>query len=268
MHAAGSGTKLLQVARVLALSVPVLAIFALSAVLAALAVSWLLRLPLLSAQCASLGVICGLVVWLFIAIFHVRNELVVLQVPDQEALVTSLTMLLEEAGYVPAVRQKGHLTFTPSFTAFLFGGGIQVRVEDTEVRVIGPKHRLELLRNHVRMALQVEKVQKSFSDARFRQGATLLKRVEISLRVSAEQWPAIRQRVLDALAREGAEVCCDVNILAQSEKGIPESTFDLLIGDWLRRQDIPAELHKEAIAGTAAEASPGPTAPAALSSHP
>src|SRR5207253_1718113 len=102
-------------------------------------------------------------------------------------------------------------------TALLFGGGIQVRVQDTEIRVIGPKVRLEMLRNHVRMAMQVEKVQKSFSDARIRQGSTLLKRVEISLRVSAQQWPAVRQRVLDTLTREGADVCCEVNILAQSE---------------------------------------------------
>jgi hypothetical protein len=248
MQAAGGGSKLLMLLRVLALSVPLLALFAASATLAALAVAWVRGRPLLGPENVCLGVICGLVVWLFLAVFHVRNEIVVLHVPDQDALVTSLCTLLEEAGYGPVVRGDGQLTFRPTFTSLLFGGGIQVRVQDTEVRVSGPKHRLEMLRNHVRMAMQVEKVQKSFSDSRFRQGTTLLKRVEISLRVSAEQWPAVRQRVLDTLAREGADVCCDVNILAQSEKGIPESTFDLLIGDWIRRQDIPAELHKEAIA--------------------
>jgi hypothetical protein len=230
--------------------VAALALFSVAAGLGAATMAWLRDVPLLSVESSSFGVSCGLVVWLFLAVFHIKKEFVVLPVHDQDTLVANLCTLLEDAGYVPVRRGKDQLTFTPSFCSLLIGGRIRVQVSDTEVRVVGPKVRLKMLRNHIRMALQLEKVQKSYSDARFRQGQALLKRVELSLRISAEQWPAVRQRVLDALTREGAQVRCEVNILAQSEKGIPESTFDLLVGDWLRQQHIPAEMLKEAMSGT------------------
>src|SRR4051794_5766061 len=63
-----------QVVRVLVLTVPVLLVFAASVLLVALGLAWARGAPLIGRDNLLLGVICGLIIWLFLASFHVRRE--------------------------------------------------------------------------------------------------------------------------------------------------------------------------------------------------
>src|SRR5207244_3723018 len=67
----------------------------------------------------------------------------------------------------------------------------------------------------------------------------------VPVRVSGEQLSAVQEEVLRVLAQDGAEVVCDVSILAQSELGIPTSTVEGRVRDWLRGQEAKAVIQKE-----------------------
>jgi hypothetical protein len=236
------GTRLF---RVLLLCLAVLAVFAATASAAAFLVSRIKRAPLTDPWCIYLGIVCGLIAWLFVFTFHIKRETALIIVQRPSGFLDQVRKNLEELGYHVEQRDDGHLTARPRFHSLLFGGGFDVRLEDHAARVTGPKVYVEVLRNRLRMESFVGKAQKSIWAARKRQGERLLCRVQISLRVPAEHWQAFRAEVIDVLAGEDADVVCEVNLLAHSEPGIRDSTVDNLIRSWLERHQLKAEIHKE-----------------------
>jgi hypothetical protein len=76
------------------------------------------------------------------------------------------------------------------------------------------------------------------------QGERRLDRVRIVLHVKWEDWNEIYNDVIDPLARDGAEIFCDVNILAQGDGVIKENTVELVIREALAQRGIAAEIHK------------------------
>jgi hypothetical protein len=64
------------------------------------------------------------------------------------------------------------------------------------------------------------------------------------MRVPWEHWQDIYNEVIDPLAQEGAEILCDVNILATSDGAIRENTVELVIRESLAQRGIKAEIHK------------------------
>jgi hypothetical protein len=213
--------------------------------LSALCVALLLGTPLDNPASVIPGVVCGLIVWLFIAIFHWKTETVTLLFQDRSWFTTTITAELKELGFDAQPRADGHLVFRPSFHSLLVGQ-VRVQVSGDTAKVIGPKLSLERLRKRLRIACHLEKVHKA-GEGRARLGENLLRRVLISLRVSGTQWRWIAHEVTQVLANEGAEVLCDVNILAHSDDGIREGAVDRLILDRLRRRQIPVEVHKEQV---------------------
>ena len=58
---------------------------------------------LIIAMALTLGVLCGLVVWLFVAVFHLKREPLLLSFTDREAFVEHLGGELVELGYEPGL---------------------------------------------------------------------------------------------------------------------------------------------------------------------
>jgi hypothetical protein len=191
------------------------------------------------------SLICGLIVWLFIAVFHFRKETQLLQIAHREQFLFKLQAVLNEMGYVMTSNERDSVAFHPSFHSFLFGGGIQVELDRQHARLTGPKVSLEIFRRRYRLRQHVDRVQQVLHDHR-KVTNNLFKRVELRLRVQPDQLEKVRQNVVELLEEKG-EVICELNILVQSESGIREETLEFQIREWLELHEIPFSLHKDLV---------------------
>ena len=64
------------------------------------------------------------------------------------------------------------------------------------------------------------------------------------MKVPWENWNDIYNEVIDPLAQEGADLLCELNIVAQSDGGIRENTVELVIKESLSQRGIKAEIQK------------------------
>ncbi len=236
-----------RLVRVLTLLLPVLLVFGVTVFAATLVVGWVAGTTTSDPWTISLGILCTLVIWCFVTIFHIKKDSALLPFQRRDAFLQGIKVHLEQLGYEAHVRKKDQITFTPAFHSFLFGGSIELQVEGKLARITGPKLYLERLRQGLRMQTYLEKVQQTYQESRQRQGEQLLKRVQISLRATDDQWEDIHEQVIQVLKQEDATVVCEVNILAQSELGIRESTVESLIRTWLKKEEIQAEILKEEV---------------------
>jgi hypothetical protein len=190
----------------------------------------------------SIGLVCGLIAWLFVAVFHLRKETLTVPAPDGDRLLDYARLLLTEMGYevqTPAARQ---LSTRPRFQSLLFGGGIQVGLQGAQAQLSGPKVCVELLRNRIRFLSHLGIVQQALREPH-RGTERLIKRVEMRIRVKAADLAEVRTNVIDVLQKH-ADVVCEVHLLAQSEVGIPESVLDCQVKHALNQKGIESTLHK------------------------
>jgi hypothetical protein len=234
---------LANLARVTWLAVVFVVVLGGSTLLIALIVSWFRGLPVTDPANLYAGLVCGLIAWLFIAVFHLRRETMRLPFLDREPFMKQLEAGLAELGYE---RQGDSAVawYKPSFRSYLLGGRVQLDVDDNQAVVSGPKFCLELLRRWLRIQSQLNNVQQSIRESRRRQGERLLSRVQVAIRVPPERWSDIQQHVLKPLDREG-EVICELNILAQNEGGIRDNVVEFQVRSWLAGQGIVALVHKD-----------------------
>jgi len=73
-------------------------------------------------------------------------------------------------------------------------------------------------------------------------GERRLNKVRIAMKVPWEHWNDIYNEVIDPLAREGAEVRCDVVIIAKGDAAIRENTVELGIKESLSQRGLDAEI--------------------------
>src|SRR5262245_44591557 len=73
--------------------------------------------------------VCALIVWLFIIVFHLRHETLVMPFTQREQFIAKTKTVLHEMGYVLAGQQADELTFRPRFNAYLLGGCIIVTLD-------------------------------------------------------------------------------------------------------------------------------------------
>lgn len=231
--------------RVISLAIPVLLLFAGTLVVCALAVSWHNDTPYLSAATLLPGTMCTLIFWLFAAVIHLKKETALVPVGDPALFRERIRAELVDLGYQAVQLSTDTILFRPAFTSYLLGGWISLSIDNGCARIIGPKVRLERLVQRLRLGSFVAKDHKAVSSSALRQGKQLIKRVRIGFRVTREQWPGVQESVLRVLESEGADVICDVNILAQRENGITATTIESQVCGWLRDHDIKALLHKE-----------------------
>ena len=74
------------------------------------------------------------------------------------------------------------------------------------------------------------------------QGERRLSRVRISMQIPWENWNDIYNEVIDPLAKEGADVRCDVVIVAKGDVAIRENTVELGIKESLSQRGIEADI--------------------------
>jgi hypothetical protein len=249
------------VLRVLAISLPVLLTFMGTVLGAALVLAWLRDTPAGSPETLGLATVCGLIVWLFIAVFHVRQETLTLSFQDRHVFLGKLRSQLKDLGYDARINEADRQVFRPTFQALLLGGKIRLRVEQGSAQLAGPKLSLEIVRKRLRIQNHLENDLRTFWEAKRRREERLLKRVRITMRVSGRQWQSACDQIAGTLAREGAQVVCEVSVVAQNEAGISDQRVEELIRASLAREDIQAVIHKERFR-------PVPSAPASVSDPP
>jgi hypothetical protein len=188
------------------------------------------------------GLVCGLIGWLFVLVFHVRRETTLLGAPDRARFLHQVAAALEEMGYDVTAGPAG-LDAQPGFHAFLFGGGIQVEVAGRQGRITGPKLSVERVRNRLRLNVHVQSTQEALLGDR-RLADYLLKRAEITLQASPAQLRSVLTNVVDLLADE-ADVQCELHLLVRSGDGLRETTIDCQVRPWLDEQKIPCTIHKD-----------------------
>jgi hypothetical protein len=190
----------------------------------------------------SLGLVCSLITWLFIAVFHLNREKIVVTIADRRTFLAQARILLDEMGYETIAQSADSLTTRPRFNAYLLGGGLRVEVDGNRANLIGPKISAEILRHRLRLVHHLYRVQEVLESQR-KPSEPLLKRVEISLRLKPEQLAAVQASVLAPLS-QAADVVCDVFILVQSEEGLRESTIEEEVRPWAQKHEIPCDIHK------------------------
>ncbi len=244
MHAVPLPSRWLNCVRFALLSLAALALLAGVSLAGAAALAWWRDDAWHQPGNLSIGLVCGLVVWLFVAVFHLRKETGTLAVGSHEQFMGDAQRLLREMGYEVTSRRDDFLDTRPGFHAMLFGPGVQVALEAGHARITGPNLSVERLRTSLRMRQQLSRVNQALHNRN--PSEAKLKRVELKLRVTPEQLALVQTQVLAALAKE-ASVVCEISVLAQSDDGIRESTVEHQVRDWLDQQGIPCELHKDFI---------------------
>jgi hypothetical protein len=162
-------------------------------------------------------------------------------VPDRSTFLPQVRVLLDELGYDVTAESPEAVTAKPRFNACLFGGSLRIVVEDHGATIHGPKISAEILRKRMRLAHHLVKVQSVLGERRV--GEPVLKRVEMSLRVKAEQMAEIQARVIEPLLASG-DVVCDLRIVVQSEHGLPEGTIEQQVRSWAKKNEVPCDIHK------------------------
>lgn len=198
-----------------------------------------------SPHCLGLGFVCGLVVWLFVAIFHLRRETRHIQFAQRDQFLAKAKTVLHEMGYALSAQDANSLNFRPRFQAYLFGGGIHLHVDQADARLTGPKVSLEIFRRCFRLLNHVQRVQLYLQEHR-KFTDNVVKRVEVQMRLQPEQFEAVRQNVI-ALLQKDASVVCDLNLLVQSDQGIRENVLDFQVREWLDQNGIPCDIHKDIV---------------------
>jgi hypothetical protein len=206
------------------------------------AVAWLQFGQWDSPRNLTIGLVCGIIAWLFIAIFHLRRETQSFPFSQREPFLLKANTVLQEMGYALVSRQADALTYRPRFHSYLLGGSIHLAIADQEAKLTGPKVSLEFFRRCFRLLNHVQRVQQYLHDRR-KLTDNLLKCVELQLRCEPDDFEAVRQNVIEVLQKDG-EVLCELNLLVQSERGIREDVVDFQVREWLDQRRIPCEIHK------------------------
>jgi hypothetical protein len=196
-------------------------------------------------QYLSVGMVCGMVVWLFVAVFHLRRETQSMPFSQRDQFVAKAKGVLQEMGYALSSQHADALSFRPRFHSYLFGGGIHLAVENQEAKLTGPKVSLEIFRRCFRLVNHVQRVQLYLQEHR-KFTDNVIKRVELQLRLNPDQFEAVRKNIIEMLQKD-ADVVCELNLLVQSEKGIREDILEFQVREWLQQQGIDCTIHKDLV---------------------
>jgi hypothetical protein len=190
------------------------------------------------------GLTCGLIIWLFVATFHLGKDTLYVPVPHPENFMEGARQIMIDLGYEVVFQAADQMLTRPKFHSYLFGGCILIKLDGPLAKITGPKVLAELVHKRLRLQKHIERIQQTISDKRSRPGGRLLKRVQISVKIKPEQLAEVHRHVIQPLAQEG-KVVCMLTVLAQSENGIRELTPDCPIRTWLDQQGLRAEFHRD-----------------------
>lgn len=197
-----------------------------------------------SAQNLITALVCGLIAWLFLGVFHLRKETVQLRVSDPAAFQKRMQKILEDLGF-QWVHMSARLWRTrPGFRSLAMGSGVIMQLHGATASLTGPRLTLDRIRRRYRLASQLDRVQKSLQEGRPTRPECYLKRLEVSVRLNPDQLAAFHSRVVEPLAQEG-EVLLDLQLLVSDDQGIPESLWSQEIRPWLEDEGLYYQFHKD-----------------------
>jgi hypothetical protein len=232
--------------RVLAISVPIVLGFAGFVVPIACTLAWYHGTAPIKNENLLPAVICGLIAGLFVVVFHVKKESTLIPFKNRQDFLRACHIVLRDLGYETAVKADDHLVSWPSFRGMLLGGRIDIQPFAAEARINGPKVFVEILRSRMRLHSHIAGVEQNLRDSRMiRLGDRRFKRIQISLRSTPAQWDDVGKAVVRKLVEEGAEVFCDIHLMAQCDQGIRASFLENSIRAWLQQEHIHAEIQKD-----------------------
>jgi hypothetical protein len=191
-----------------------------------------------------LGLVCGLIAWLFLAVFLLRRETMQVPFKNRKVFLQRIKTVLGEMGYEAIFETEDHVRFHPSFSALVMGGGVVVRANGEAGTITGPRLSLERMRRRLRLFQHLAHAQEAVQEVRRRPADLVHRRVQVSLRLPPAQWADVLDHLIDVLGKEEILVC-DVHLLAQSAGGIRETVIDDQVRDWLQARGIHAEIRKE-----------------------
>jgi hypothetical protein len=143
--------------RIVSLTIAALLFFGVTALLCAAVISRFRATPAV----VTLAIVCGLIVWIFIAVFHFRREKVVLLYENREAFLQQLRAELSDLGYETGGNTQASCIYRPGFMTLLIGGSLRVDPADEHVTLTGPKICLENVRRRLRLNNHVQKARAS-----------------------------------------------------------------------------------------------------------
>ena len=191
------------------------------------------------------GFVCGLIVWLFVAVFHLRRETQTMQFSQREQFLAKAKSVLQEMGYAVVSQQGLTLTYRPKFHSYLAGGAIHLVLDNQEAKITGPKVSLDIFRRCFRLLNHVQRVQLYLQDHR-KVTDNIVKRVELQLRLRPDQFQAVRTNIIEVLQKD-ATVVCELNLHVNSEQGIRENTLEFQIREWLEQNGIDCDMRKDLV---------------------
>jgi hypothetical protein len=191
------------------------------------------------------GLCCGLISCLFVAVFLLRHETQTLPISQREPFLMEARTILHGMGYELTAQMPEDWTFRPCFHSFLFGGSIRITFKGQLAQVTGPRMSLDIFRRLYRLQHHVQRVQQVLHESR-RFTENLLKRAELRLRLTPDQFTAVRRNVIEVLEQDG-EVVCELHLLVQSDKGIRENDLEFQIREWLEENHISCDIHKDIV---------------------
>jgi hypothetical protein len=239
--------RLGQVIRIVALCIPIVAAFAIIVLPIAFALAWFRETSIFDGVNLVPAIVCGLIASLFVLVFHVKKEMAVLPIKNNADFLGACREVLIDLGCDIAKKSESSFIAWPSFRGLLLGGHIHVQTHGNEGYITGPKILIEILRSRLRLQHHIAGVEQNLRDSRVRlqQTGRMLKRVELSFRLKPCQWNEAGDALLKKLVDAGADVCCEVHVLAQNHDGIRESILEGPIRDWLQKKQIQSEIHKD-----------------------
>jgi hypothetical protein len=210
----------------------------------AIILSWLRGSMFLESDSLVFAALCVVIAWLFVALFLFGRQTLHVPLHHSAVFLANARQVLEEMGY-EVTSQSGQSLGTRRGFQFLFmGRGIRIDCADHQARITGPKLWVDALRRRLRVQIILSASELAMHDDA--EPAVLLKRVQIQMRVSPGNLEEVCRHVLQLLAREG-DVVCDINLLANSDAGIRESTVEQQIRPWLRERGVSAAIHKDLV---------------------
>jgi hypothetical protein len=245
MNFSVSGRPPLLVLRVLLVSASILFAFAGIVCVVALVLAWHGGESGPTTTGALAGSLCALIAFLFITIFHLRRETIVVPLEDRQAFLRRLGNHLEELGYAVAHPAENMVVGRPAFHALLFGGRVEARLASDRAILSGPRVYLEVLRRRLPLHAHLEQVPHALSVQRSRHGEPMLRSVQIKVQVPGRLLAIVYNEVASVMAHEGVQIECELCIRGRAENGFREQIVDAKVHDWLKEHEVPVEIQKE-----------------------
>ncbi len=201
--------------RVFVLSGIALVLFSATALLCGALISFFTRTPLFSQGGLWYGVIAGLISWLFILVFHIKKETVLLQLPRQFDFINGMKEAMSVLGYQISELTPSRVVGVPTFRAFLFGGSFQATLKANEVTLTGPKYSIEKIRHQLRLAVHLN----NGAPLRTVNASTLGDLSLFHFSLTNTQPPEVFREIMETLKLRGIKASCEIELFVEEAGG-------------------------------------------------